>query len=76
VQLPDNGVILSTLLTFIFPVATVLLPTLEEIMQLLSVAQKYEMASVLSHIRNCAASKDPPFICPENAFHAYTLSET
>jgi BTB/POZ domain len=75
VQLPDTGVILSALLTFIFPVATVLPPTLEEIMQLLSVAQKYEMASVLSHIRNCVASKDPPFICPENAFYAYTLAQ-
>lgn len=75
VQLPDNGVILSTLLTFIFPVATLLPRTLEEIMQLLSVAQKYEMASVLSNIRNCLASKDPPFICPENAFHTYALAQ-
>jgi hypothetical protein len=75
VQLPDNGVILSSLLTFIFPVPMVLPPTLEETMQLLSVAQKYEMASVLSHIRNCIASKDPPLICPENAHHVYILAQ-
>jgi hypothetical protein len=74
-QLPDNGAILSTLLTFIFPMPTVLPPTLEETMELLSVAQKYEMASVLSHIRGCIALKDPPLISPENAFHAYSLAQ-
>jgi hypothetical protein len=75
VQLSDNGAILSTLLTFIFPTPTVLPSTLEETMELLSVAQKYEMASTLSHIRGCIALKDPPLISPENAFHAYSLAQ-
>ena len=44
-------------------------------MELLSVAQKYEMVSVFSDIRCYVASKDPPLICPENAFHAYSLAQ-
>jgi hypothetical protein len=74
VQLPDNGDVLSNLFTFIFPVPPVLPPTLEEILELLSVAQKYEMVSVLAHIRNGVASREPPFISPEDAFYAYSLA--
>jgi hypothetical protein len=75
VQLTDFCTILSSLLTFIFPVSSILPPTLEEIMELLSVAQKYEMVSVLADIRCYVASKDPPLISPENAFHAYSLAQ-
>jgi hypothetical protein len=75
VQLPDSGALLSTLLTFIFPVPPVLPPTVEEIMELLSVAQKYEMNSVLAHIRGSVALLDPPFIRPENAFRVYFLAQ-
>jgi len=75
VQLSDYGAILSSLLTFIFPVSSVLPPTLEEITELLSVAQKYEMVSVLADIRCYVASKDPPLICSENAFQAYSLAQ-
>jgi hypothetical protein len=74
VQLPDNGDVLSTLLTFIFPVPPVLPSTLEKIMDLLSVAQTYEMVSVLVHIRGSIALRESPFICPENAFYAYSLA--
>ncbi|KAH9954190.1 hypothetical protein BC827DRAFT_72497 [Russula dissimulans] len=73
-RMSDNGAILAALLTFIFPLPAVLPPTLEEIMELLSTAQKYEMSSVLGHIRGQLALNDPPFIRPENAFHAYTLA--
>jgi hypothetical protein len=41
VQLPENGDTLHYLLTFIFPVIPLLPSTPEEIMELLSVAQKY-----------------------------------
>jgi len=44
-------------------------------MELLSIAQKYEMPSVLDHIRGKLALNDPPFIRPENAFHAYSLAQ-
>ncbi|KAH9166774.1 hypothetical protein EDB89DRAFT_2232725 [Lactarius sanguifluus] len=74
VHLPVSSAILSSLLTFIFPVNPILPSTLEEIMQLLSVSQKYEMSSVLSHIRGSLALQDPPFISPENAFLAYSLA--
>src|SRR5882762_1956171 len=43
VQLPDRGEILRYLLTFIFPVTPVTPSTHEEAMELLSVAQKYQM---------------------------------
>ena len=50
VQLPESGVILHSLLTFIFPVTPLLPLTTKNVMELLSIAQKYQMVSVLAHI--------------------------
>ncbi|KAH9174339.1 hypothetical protein EDB89DRAFT_1884149 [Lactarius sanguifluus] len=75
VQLSDSSAILSSLLTFIFPVLPILPSTLEETMELLSVAQKYEMNSILTHIRGSLALQDPPFIRQENAFLAYSVAQ-
>ncbi|KAH9174340.1 hypothetical protein EDB89DRAFT_1952349 [Lactarius sanguifluus] len=44
-------------------------------MELLSAAQKYEMSSVLAHMRLCLAQRDPPFIHKDNAFRAYSLAQ-
>jgi hypothetical protein len=44
-------------------------------MELLSVAQKYEMNSVIDHIRGSLSMQDPPFIHRENAFLAYSLAQ-
>lgn len=52
VQLPKRGEIIRCILTFIFPVTPVLPSTSEEAMELLSVAQAYQMGSVLSQIRD------------------------
>ena len=51
VKLPESGATLYHLLTFIFPVDPVLPSTSDKIMELLGVAQKYQMKAVLSHIR-------------------------
>ncbi|KAH9166761.1 hypothetical protein EDB89DRAFT_2075482 [Lactarius sanguifluus] len=75
VQLSESSAVLSSLLTFIFPVNPVLPSTLEERMELLSVAQKYEMSTVLTHIRGFLSRQHPPFIGPENAFFAYSLTQ-
>lgn len=75
VQLNDSGTILSSLLTFIFPIPAVLPSTLEETMELLLAAQKYEMSSVLTHIRGFLALQEPPFIRRENAFLAYSAAQ-
>jgi hypothetical protein len=75
VQLSDYGAILSSLLTFIFPVSSILPPTLQEIMELISVARKYEMVPVLADIRCYVALMSPPLIRPESAFHAYSLAQ-
>jgi hypothetical protein len=76
VELPESGATLHNLLTFIFPVVPILPSTSEKIMELLAVAQKYQMESVLSHIRGIiGARKDPPFIHPETAFHIYFLAQ-
>ena len=76
VELPENGATLYNLLTFIFPVDPILPCTSEKIMELLAVAQKYQMKSVLSHIRSInGTQKDPPFIHPETAFHIYFLAQ-
>lgn len=75
VQLNENRIVLSSLLTFIFPVSPALPQTTGQTMELLSVAQKYEMDSVLTHIRDRVARQDPPFIHPENAFYVYSLAQ-
>ena len=76
VQLPMEGAILFSLLTYIFPVLPVLPPTVEQIMKLLSVAQKYKMNIVLTHIRNDIARQEPPFIREDTAFLIYSLAQT
>ena len=76
VKLQESGAILHSLLTLIFPVVSVLPSTSEKIMELLAVAQKYQMDSVLSDIRSIiGARKDPPFIRPETALHIYFLAQ-
>jgi hypothetical protein len=75
VQLSDSGTILSCLLTFIFPEPSVIPSSLEEKMELLSVAQKYKMNSVVDHIRGSLSMRDPPLIHRENAFLAYSLAQ-
>jgi hypothetical protein len=75
VKLPESGATLYSLLTFIFPVTPVLPSTAEKIMELLSVAQKYQMDSVLGHIRGAITRQDPSFICPETALHVYFLAQ-
>ena len=75
VNIPESKEILYSLFTFIFPVTPILPPTAEKIMELLAVAQKYEMNSILSHIRSVVALQDPPFHRLETAFHIYVLAQ-
>ncbi|KAH9020950.1 hypothetical protein EDB85DRAFT_2094772 [Lactarius pseudohatsudake] len=74
VPVAENYTIMSSLLTFVFPVSPILPPTIEQILELLSVAEKYGMTTALIRIRDCASRRDPPFICPENALHVYCLA--
>ncbi|KAH8983098.1 hypothetical protein EDB92DRAFT_1611016 [Lactarius akahatsu] len=76
VQLYDRGTILSCLLTFILSVPSILPSSLDEKMELLSVAQKYEMSSVMDHIRGSLSQQDPPFIHKENALLSRTEVRT
>ncbi|KAH8977944.1 hypothetical protein EDB92DRAFT_1957179 [Lactarius akahatsu] len=77
VELSESGVILHSLLTFVFPVVPVLPSTTGRIMELLSVAQKYQMDSVMAHIRGAISQQDPPFILPNTALrlHVYFLTQ-
>jgi hypothetical protein len=75
VQLPIDGVILFSLLTYIFSVPPVLPSTVEQVMELLSAAQMYKMDVVLTHIRNHIAQQEPPFVREETAFLIYSLSQ-
>ena len=75
VKIPESKEILYSLLTFIFPVTPTLPPTAEKIMELLAVAQKYEMDSVVSHIRGAISRQEPPFLRLETAFHVYFLAQ-
>ena len=75
IKLPESGATLYSLLTLIFPVVPILPSTSEKIMELLAAAQKYQMDSVLSHIRGIIARQDPPFIRPETAIRIYFLAQ-
>ena len=75
IQLPIEGACLFSLLTYIFPVTPVLPPTVEQIMELLSVAQLYKMDVVLAHIRIHISQQEPPFIREETAFSVYSLAQ-
>jgi hypothetical protein len=75
VQLPESGKILRYLLTFILPVSPAIPPTHEESMELLSVAQKYQMEIALTHIRESIARQNPLPTHLEPALHIYALAQ-
>ena len=75
VPLTDSGAILISLLSFIIPVSPNLPSTVEECVELLWTAQKYEMCLVLTHIRDHVARQNPPIIREDNAFYVYSLAQ-
>ena len=76
IELPESGAIIHSLLTLIFPILPVLPSISEKVIELLAVAQKFQIDSVLSRIRSIVgARKDPPFIRPETAFHLDFLAQ-
>jgi hypothetical protein len=75
VQLPESGKILRYLLTFILPAFPAIPPTHGETMELLSVAQKYQMETVLIHIRGSIARQNSLPTDLEPALHIYTLAQ-
>jgi hypothetical protein len=75
VQLPESGSILHSILTFVFPVSPLIPSTTEEEMELLSVAQKYQMIAVLDHIRGRIAQQNPPSFQRDAAFRVYSLAQ-
>jgi hypothetical protein len=75
VQLPESGKILHCLLTFIFPITPLVLSTTEEIMELLSVAQKYQMGTALTHIRGTMARQNSLPTNLEPALRIYSLAQ-
>jgi hypothetical protein len=76
IRLSDSGVTLSSLLSFVLPIPPTLPSTIEQIIILLSAAQKYQMDLILNRIRAVIGSQDPPFIRPETAFRVYSLAQT
>ena len=75
VQLAEGGEILRCLLTFIFPVTPLLPSTPGEIMELLFIAKRYQMDSVLAYIRDKIA---PNHLLPtslESALRIYSLAQ-
>jgi len=75
VQLPESGEILRFLLTFIFHVTPLIPSTHEEVMELLSVAQKYQMGIALTHIRGSIARQNPLPTHPGPALRIYALAQ-
>ncbi|KAH9023668.1 hypothetical protein EDB85DRAFT_1829127, partial [Lactarius pseudohatsudake] len=75
VRLPDSGAVLFSILTYIFPVQPILPSTVEQVIELLSATQKYEMGAVLTHVRNHISQQHPPFIRKENSLYVYSLAQ-
>jgi hypothetical protein len=75
VQLPESGTLLHCLLTFIFPITPLVLSTIEETMELLSVAQKYQMGTALTHIRGTIARQNSLPTSLEPALRIYSLAQ-
>ena len=75
VQLPESANILHSLLTFIFPVTPLLPPTPEDIMELLSVAQKYQMGTALTHIRGSISLQNSLPTRLKPVLHTYALAQ-
>ena len=75
VHLPESGEILRCLLTFIFPVTPFVPSTPEGIMELLFVAQKYQMGIALTHIRGSIARQNSLPTRLEPALHMYALAQ-
>ena len=75
VQLQERGEILRCLFTFIFPVIPLLPSTPEEIMELLSVAQKYQMGTTLTHIRGSIARQNALPTRLEPLLRIYALAQ-
>ncbi|KAH9039989.1 hypothetical protein EDB84DRAFT_1476754 [Lactarius hengduanensis] len=73
VQLPESHEIISSLLSFVFPVPPVLPPGIEGIIELLSLAQEYQATTALTRIRDCVR-QDPTFVYSENALYVYSLA--
>jgi BTB/POZ domain len=77
VELPDSGAIIRILLTFVFSVTPLVPSTTEQTMELLSVAQKYQMVSVLARIRGSIARQNPPATgnLRDTALYMYALAQ-
>ena len=74
--LPERGEILHYLLTFIYSVIPVVPSTHEETMELLFVAQKYQVDAVLlTHIRGTIAQQNPLPTRLEPALRVYALAQ-
>ena len=75
VQLPDGSEIILCLLTFIFPVTPLLPSTLDKTMELLSVAQNYQVGTALSHMRASISQQNSLPTGLKQALHIYSLAQ-
>jgi hypothetical protein len=75
VQLPEGSEIILCLLTFIFPVTSPLPSALDKTMEVLSVAQKYQVGTALSHIRASISQQNSLATGLEQALHTYSLAQ-
>jgi hypothetical protein len=75
VHVPKKGEIIHSLLTLVFPVTPLVPSTPEEILELLSVSQTYQMDSVLTHIRDRIARQNSLPTRLEPALRIYSLAQ-
>ena len=75
VQIPKRGKIVHFLLTLIFPINSLVPSIPEEILELLSVAQMYQMDFVVTHIRDRIARQNSLPTRLESALRIYSLAQ-
>ena len=75
-RLPERGIVLHNIFTYILPVPPAVPSAPEETLELLSVAQKYQMCGVLAYIRDRIAQFNPLPTDLEPALRIYSLAQT
>ena len=75
IRLPEEKEVLHSLITMLYPIPSVLPDSYKKVLDLLTAAQKYDMAAVQSSIRAEVSRKSYP-LTGASTFHAYAIASS
>ena len=76
VQLPEDSGLLNTLISFLYPIASVIPGSYEKVFAILGACQKYDMVSIQSYVRSEVKCGNFPAPVGTEAFHAYAIASS